>query len=123
MVLKDYIKDLVFQYWELWFTEVFTSVHLIPLNLLFSKSQHSTTFLLNSLLLKLSLLVPVLFLIPLILSEEDLWCNPEEKELMERKNFYITEPLIVSEKLMKKKDLKLSSKELYQTLSEESELL
>jgi len=72
MVLKDYIKDLVFQFWELWFTEVFISVLLIPLNPLFSKSQPSTIFSLNSLLLKQLLLVQVLSHIPLILSEEDL---------------------------------------------------
>jgi len=42
---------------------------------------------------------------------------------MERKNFYITELLIVSERLMKRKVVKLSSKEPYQTLSEELELL
>jgi len=42
---------------------------------------------------------------------------------MERKKFYITELLIVSEKLTKKKEEKLSSRVLFQTLSEVLELL
>jgi len=42
---------------------------------------------------------------------------------MERKKFYITELLIVSKKLTKKKEVKLSSRVLFQTLSEESEPL
>jgi len=42
---------------------------------------------------------------------------------MVKKKFYIMELLIVSEKLIKKKDLKLSSRVLFQTLSEELELL
>jgi len=72
MELKVCIKDSEYQLLELWFTEDFILVPLIPVNKLSSPFQLLTTFLLNSLLLKLLLLCLVSFLILSTQSEEDL---------------------------------------------------
>jgi len=123
MELKVCIKDSEYRLLELWFTEDFILVHLIPVNKLSSPFQLLTIFLLNSLLLKLLLLCLVSFHILLTQSEEDLWCNLEELELMERRCYCIMERWIVLDKSPLKRGLQPFSRELFQIHSEELELL
>lgn len=118
---SDYIKDFQSQSWELSSIEVFTSVCTTPENLFYSKMKRKPQSSSNSYMLWTSLPELVLFLTHWIPSEEDLWCNLEEKEKTEKPKFFTRELWIASFKSINKKDSKLSSKELVQMSLEEWE--